>query len=322
MTLTRSTPLISAVIPVYNCERYIGRAVESVLGQTYQNIECIVVDDGSTDGTVAALAPFSERIRLIRQKNSGASSARNTGIEAANGEFIAFLDSDDYWISTKIEIQMQILIDHPELALVCCDFSWLSDTTNPAYIDSRHPKLNPDAIDLQDGLLDLLPNPYLGTPTVMVRSDVTKELGGFDTSLPVGEDLDFYFRVCTGRRFARLQQKLVYCQLRKGSLTSRPGGYPGTLEVLERVQRRNPDAGKQVHLLIKTQRREVYRRWARARIHQGNGSVARSVLASGRDDLGSLVYCTLYLKSYFSCPILKIRTLKSRLLELLRRSDR
>lgn len=112
----QSTDLeISVVIPAYNCGAYLCRAVDSVLRQTYSPHEIIVVDDGSTDDTVAAAQSYGERIRLIVQENAGASVARNRGVEAAGGEWIAFLDGDDEWLENRLELTVRVLVENPDL---------------------------------------------------------------------------------------------------------------------------------------------------------------------------------------------------------------
>lgn len=102
-------PLVSAIIATYNRADIVGEAIESILGQTYKNMEVLVVDDGSTDGTHEALRRFGNRIRVVRQENAGPGAARNRGIEVARGELIAFLDSDDIWMPTKLERQVRLL---------------------------------------------------------------------------------------------------------------------------------------------------------------------------------------------------------------------
>jgi glycosyltransferase involved in cell wall biosynthesis len=303
-------PLVSVVIPAFNCERFIGRAVRSVLGQTYQKLECIVIDDGSTDGTSAVVERFGERVRLIRQANGGASAARNAGIAAAQGRYIAFLDSDDYWVATKVEHQVAIMLEQPDLVLVSCDFSWLRAGVDPDYIDPSAPSYEPGALELRDGLADLLNAPYLGTPTVLVDAPLARQLGGFDTSLPVGEDLDFYFRICAGRRFAKLHQKLVFCQLRHGSLTTQPGGYPYAIQVLERVRRRHPEADTRIHAMVKQRKQDIYRKWIKSLIFRGEGGQARSVIRASQRDTPVPGVARLYLKSLLADPIRRLRALR------------
>ena len=99
-------PLISCIVPVFNGERYLGEAIESIFKQTYRPLEVIIVDDGSTDGTPTVVDRYGEQICYLRQANAGTATARNSGLNAAKGEFIAFLDADDLWHSEKLERQM------------------------------------------------------------------------------------------------------------------------------------------------------------------------------------------------------------------------
>ena len=113
---------VSVIIPAYNAEKFIGEAIESVLNQTYKNIEIIVVDDGSKDNTYHIVKQnFGNQVKLIRKKNGGVSSARNMGVKNAEGEFIAYLDADDYWLPQKLEIQLRCFEKFPECGLCYTD---------------------------------------------------------------------------------------------------------------------------------------------------------------------------------------------------------
>src|SRR5207249_11176371 len=112
--------MVSVVIATYNCRRYVGEAVESALAQSYQPIEVIVVDDGSTDGTAEELRPFKDRIRYLVQANQGPAAARNHGIRAARGEYVAFLDADDLWAPSKIEKQVAAMEKSDKIGVVHC----------------------------------------------------------------------------------------------------------------------------------------------------------------------------------------------------------
>src|SRR2546430_1228645 len=120
--ITRSMPepLVSVILPVYNREKSVARAVESVLAQTYRPLELIVVDDGSTDGTRGVLEQFGGRIALLRQPNAGAYSARNLGLRHARGELVAFIDSDDIWLPHRLSAQVP-LMRRPDVGLVFGD---------------------------------------------------------------------------------------------------------------------------------------------------------------------------------------------------------
>lgn len=110
-------PTVSVVIPTYNRAKYVTETIDSVLSQSYTDYEIIVVDDGSTDNTREALAPYMDRIRYIHQQNSGVSAARNRGIKAARGKWIAFLDSDDIWLPEKLAVQIKDISKYPGVCL-------------------------------------------------------------------------------------------------------------------------------------------------------------------------------------------------------------
>jgi glycosyltransferase involved in cell wall biosynthesis len=118
---------VSVLIPTYNRRQYVVDAVRSVLAQDYDNLEIVVVDDGSTDGTESALAPYRSSIRYIRTENQGPAMARNTGMLAARGDYVAWLDSDDLYYPFKIRLQAQLLDDHPDIGMVYTEFSAFSD---------------------------------------------------------------------------------------------------------------------------------------------------------------------------------------------------
>jgi glycosyltransferase involved in cell wall biosynthesis len=167
-------PLVTIVLPVYNGAAFVGEAIESVLAQTYEPIELIVVDDGSTDGS-ADVARRYDGIRLIQQENRGAGPARNTGIAAATGEFIGFVDADDLATRTKVEVQVGYLLEHPETDAVLGRQQWI----NPPEGLAR---------DERFGDLDGIP---IGS--MVVRRHVFDVLGGHDDER--GGDLDFLVRM-------------------------------------------------------------------------------------------------------------------------------
>src|SRR2546423_6262072 len=122
-------PLISVIIPSYNSAHFVAHAVQSALGQTYQPLEVIVVDDGSTDGTRWILDTYMEQIHYVYQANKGLPGARNTGIRHAQGEFLAFLDADDEWHSGKLSAQVPLLCADRRVALVHSDLTYLDVST-------------------------------------------------------------------------------------------------------------------------------------------------------------------------------------------------
>jgi glycosyltransferase involved in cell wall biosynthesis len=183
-------PTISVVIPAYNQAAYLGAAIRSVLGQTRQDFEIIVVDDGSTDGTSEVAASFADaRVRCIRQDNRGLPAARNTGIRAATGACVSLLDSDDLFLPRKLELLADALDRQPGLGLVA---------GKAAYIDQ-------DGCDLQQPIGSALPDDpaqlLLGNPihvgSVLVRRAWLERVGLFDERLRACEDWDMWLRLAT-----------------------------------------------------------------------------------------------------------------------------
>lgn len=205
------TPLVSVVIPTYQRRALVCQAVGSVLQQTFQNFELIVVDDGSTDGSEAALAGLDARIRYFWQANRGVSAARNAGIKLARGEIVALLDSDDCWLPDHLAIVSEVLRRRPE-AILC--------TTTPRFEIGGHQP--PGDAEVVDALPSLLAENIVGCPTsVAVRREPLLAAGGFDERLLVMEGWELWLRLALLGRFALLQRQTVICQATRGSLTER-----------------------------------------------------------------------------------------------------
>ncbi|MEW5723183.1 MAG: glycosyltransferase [Thermodesulfobacteriota bacterium] len=205
-------PLVSVIIPVYNRAGLVGRAVDSVLGQTWPNFELIVVDDGSTDRTPEVLAGYGDRLTLLRQPHSGVSAARNRGLAAAQGDLIAFLDSDDYWDKEKIEAQVRFFQEHPE-AIVCqTEEVWVrrGRRVNPG---RRHRKPSGEAFFSSLELCLISPS------AVMMKRELFDQVGLFDEDLPAAEDYDLWLRVTARHPVWLIERPLVV----------KTGGHPDQL---------------------------------------------------------------------------------------------
>ncbi len=180
-------PLVSVVIPTYNYGRFVVDAVESALSQTLPPLEVIVVDDGSTDDTRARLAVFGDRIRYLFQENGGLSKARNAGIEASRGEWIALLDSDDTWHPEKLEIQLSALAKS-ELASI----AMLVVSPRAQVLPERLPADPPvRQIYFRDVFLSL---PF-GPSSALIRRECLETVGLFDPKLKSVEDRDMWMRI-------------------------------------------------------------------------------------------------------------------------------
>jgi len=192
-----SDPLVSVIIPTYNRSAFIGTAVDNVLEQTYLNTEVIVVDDGSTDDTLAVLKKFGDRIRVVSQANAGPSAARNRGLEIALGEIIAFQDSDDLWMPGKLERQVSLLERSGSRVLVCLCNAEMYFTGKPATTSFDLAGIHPA---LEDGIWSNVAE-VLATTFVLfnqcaaIRASALKTVGGFDETLTLMEDHDLALRL-------------------------------------------------------------------------------------------------------------------------------
>ncbi len=198
-------PLVTAVVPVFNGERYVAEAIASVLAQTYEPIECLVVDVGSTDATPDVLRRFGAAVRVVRSTNRGVASARNLGVTCAAGEFVAFLDADDTWRPDKIEKQMDVVRLCPGVGLVYSGLAVVDEALTP--IGSVDPA--PPELALRNTLL--LEQPFatgVGSTGLLPR-EVVVEVGGFDERLSTSADCDLTCRVGSSYPLACVSEPLA-----------------------------------------------------------------------------------------------------------------
>jgi glycosyltransferase involved in cell wall biosynthesis len=224
--------LVSTIIPTYNRRDLVQRAIESVLAQDVGVEEVIVVDDGSTDGTAEALrARYGERITCLRQANAGVSAARNAGMAAARGQFLALLDSDDLWTPDKTRRQLALFEADPSLGMVLCDVDRVN--ADGAYYDTFHRR----EVIAQDGwaFAPLLRNPSLVPASAMLRREVFETVGGFDTTLRTAEDIDFHLRVARRWRIGVVEASLVKAMRGHDGLSAESSTYDDYVRVVERA---------------------------------------------------------------------------------------
>lgn len=190
-------PLVSVVIPTYNRASVICRTIDNVLEQTYPNVEVIIVDDGSTDDTEEKLRAYANRIRIIRQPNAGPSAARNRGIEAARGEFIALQDSDDLWVPQKLTRQVALLQTAGELATCCFCNALLRHTDGREQTAFEEAWLFPPCSEgVWTNVRDVLATRFVFfCQTALIRREVLERIGGFDETLKFHEDYELPLRL-------------------------------------------------------------------------------------------------------------------------------
>lgn len=229
-------PLISVIVPAYNAEKTIQESVDSVLGQTFTDFELIVIDDGSTDGTLDILKDIPDpRLQVISQPNSGPPRARNHGVAVAQGDYFAFLDADDLWRPTKLADQLAALDAHPEAAIA---YSWTDciDETG-AFVRRGGRFLSRGRIYPTLLLVDILENGSVP----LIRRQAFMDVGGFDESLPAGQDWDLYLRLAVNHRFIAVPQVQVFYRMTSNSVSSNLDHLEqGAKQLLERAYQQAP----------------------------------------------------------------------------------
>lgn len=211
-----SKRLVSVVIPAFNSERFLAEAIESALVQTYAPVETIVVDDGSSDDTVA-VARAHPGITLIEQENSGPSAARNRGFAASHGEFVAFHDSDDLMTPDKLAVQVGYMLENPGVGCVLAEQEliveagaelpfWVEGTKVETVMPPRPPELEDE--------------PMVHPMTMVVRRETFELVGDFDESMRAAEDFDWMLRAAEEKvEIARLSEVLLRRRVHPDSLT-------------------------------------------------------------------------------------------------------
>lgn len=202
------TPLISVLMPVYNGQRYLAEAVQSIVQQTFKDFEFLMVDDGSTDDSLAMVTAFAsqdKRIRLIPQRHQGLVAALNQGLAQAKGLFIARMDADDISLPERFDKQVAFLLAHPECAVVGSRLLAIDPKGRP--LNVQLDRFSHEAIDAAhiQGLGGAIPH-----PAAMMRTDALKEVQGYRNLFPHVEDLDLWFRLTDkGYRLANLEAVLL-----------------------------------------------------------------------------------------------------------------
>lgn len=215
-------PKVSVIIPNYNYINYLKASITSVLSQDYPNVEIIVVDDGSTDGSVEYLSSLEDKIVLLIQPNSGQSCARNFGLLQSTGEFICFLDADDYWKETKISKQLDLLINenvdlvYSGVNLVTEDGAKIIETLKPEYAGdcARIYQRNPAR-----GII------LLGSSNAIFRKSLIHKSGLFDINISVSSDWDFFRRYCDYGRVAFLSEALINYRQHQDNMSKRSDAF-------------------------------------------------------------------------------------------------
>jgi glycosyltransferase involved in cell wall biosynthesis len=297
-------PLVSVVIPAYNAAATLPASIESVLAQRYPRVEVVVVDDGSTDRTPEVLRSFGDRIRWVYQENGGLPTARNTGHRTATGDLIAWLDADDLAEPDRIALQVDFLLQHPEIVLVGTDFSAFRDSgvvasrfaaiyynqiadaengvdtlydRRSTFVPTRREWLQ----DSWDGISMLQGNVwsrivwgnFVHPPTVMFRRSLLERIGGLDPSAAPEGDWDFFIRVSKEGELGHLETPLLRYRLSPGQMsgpTNAKASLLGQVYILRKTHSPSPSWPDRLRELWRERHALLYARLARAEAEQNS----------------------------------------------------
>lgn len=241
-------PLISVIIPAYQSEKTILRAIKSAQSQSYRNIEIVVVDNASTDNTKKIIEEQQNldcRLRLIRlEKNQGPAGGRNAGVYSSSGQFVAFLDSDDEWNESKLEKQLPVLMENPRIGIVICNsyninsqtgYSYTYSSKFQPYIDKMEPHQiseDPIAFELAGPVRRILYSKcIINLSSVLLKKELFNQLGGFNAKFYGPEDLDFWIRLAQLTKFAYLPAPMVNRYYSSGNISM--GGEKWLMNLLQ-----------------------------------------------------------------------------------------
>lgn len=236
-----ASPLVSVVVPTWNGQRFIAETLTSILGQTHPTLEVIVVDDGSSDDTVAVVKAVRDpRIRLVQRRNGGVASARNAGVAQARGGFFAFSDQDDVWHPRKLEWQLRSLLERPAGWMSCTGYRFWHVDAHGHYPDPAGLLSDRDGLALTEHLSgwvyhQMLLESHVLTSTALLRRDDAIAIGDWDVSLEYGEDWDYWLRASRITQFAMLKAPLVAYRQSPNQGSKRPRAENWSEKVLQRA---------------------------------------------------------------------------------------
>ncbi|MCK4628898.1 MAG: glycosyltransferase family 2 protein [Sedimentisphaerales bacterium] len=274
---------ISVVMPAYNIEGYIGRAIKSVLAQTRPADEIIVVDDGSTDGTAAEIKKFGEQVRYIHQENAGLAGARNTGIKAAHYEWITFLDGDDEWLSEYLEQQTKLLQRNQDLRwsysnFICC---LCNEKRRGAKLEPRKAKALLEGKEYFDNYFLASRNKASACAnTTLIRREVFEQVGFFREDQTFAEDVDMWWRIafrCPKVGYVA-EPLAIYHMVRPGTLTE--SFQHSKVSILTGLLERHLKTAAEHHQLeqFESLASDLVTSWIRALLFEDNAAAIQNLL--------------------------------------------
>jgi len=243
LKILNESPLVSVIVPNYNYSHYLKDCLDSILNQSYLNIEVILVDDGSADDSVSIAESFGEKVKVVVQNHQGVNVARNLGIKFATGTYIAFCDSDDVWTPEKIQLQVNFMESNQEFDLVYCGICVVDE--NLRFIK------NQDPIHSGDCSREFLKHPsqaivLLGASTALIRRSLIDETGMFDETMRgPGEDWDFFRRIAEHSMIDYIPSYLVLYRQHRNSASRVPSQnyFEGNRNAMRNLYQENRNVG-------------------------------------------------------------------------------
>jgi glycosyltransferase involved in cell wall biosynthesis len=280
------TPLVSVVIATFNMAQYLPNAVQSVLCQSMSDLEVHIVDDGSTDNTHEVVRSFSDaRILYHRQHNGGQAKAKNNGIQASRGRFIAFLDADDAWMPHKLATQLPLFEASPAVGVVYSPAIYIDATGKeiPPFLPTRHRGRVAGPLLIEN---------FVTFPSTVVRRECFSTAGLFDEAIPMAIDYDLWLRISVQHEFDYVDEPLLYYRVWPGQISTRNyERYEYAIAIMRRFLEANPG------LVSPGIIREA---WAHTYCGRANHStsVRRATVAALRDYSRSLSFVPTYLPAW------------------------
>jgi glycosyltransferase involved in cell wall biosynthesis len=307
------SPLVSIIVPIYNCAHFLPDALDSILAQQYPNMEIIVVDDGSSDSSAEVAEAYGASVKVIRQKNQGPAAARNRGVRESSGEYLAFLDGDDAWLPGKLLAQMQHFASHEEVGIVYGRFKrWRVNE------EGRYPSVKTFITTENNGSIDdkesgwiyheLLLDGVIHIITAVIPRSLYDTLGGFDESMHVGEDYDFWLRASRLVQAHKLSRDVALYRISPNSTTRIPRTINNEQTVLLRaIERYGLASPNGVAISEKQMRARLFNlAFGHGYMHYWHGSprIALEAFTDAvrydRKQVKAIVYCFI---SYLRCKL-------------------
>ncbi|MBE9228367.1 glycosyltransferase family 2 protein [Phormidium sp. LEGE 05292] len=288
------SPEVTVLIPAYNRKHLLSKAIESVLNQTYQDYELIVLDDGSTDGTAEWMAENYPSVKLVRSEtNLGAAEIRNQGIKLARGKFIAFLDSDDRWKPNCLELQIKNLKENPDAVLSYCDYIEILPDGREYTYDYKFPKNYPT---MRNFLMDTV---IRSMSLVVASKEAIVQAGGLSKNLKISHDRELYLRMLYFGKVIKTPERLVFYVMHGGNL-------------ITNYKRWAKEVMMVLDLFFADERSDPYKYLEPEARSNWNLKLAKLIWQSKRD----VPFClTMLFWSFWFAPIYRIKRIGKRLIE-------